>query len=143
MKALLTEDRILPFRDSETEPLLEVVLHTDAQLAAERIIEAFEAYAIGIGLKPDLDKRFQVGGLCFLPLRASPDLLPSLGEFSFLRIARAMPRLRKLRPLLRQVTRKTFGCELPEGGPVDPQIRAAGSTGCKPAGGAKVQPVLL
>lgn len=119
------EDRIIKPLTKEKEPLLEVVLHTEAQLDPGRIIEAFCNYVEGFGLSPDLDRRFEVGGLCFLPLRASPDLLNDLGKFAFLRVAREMPRLRQLRPMIRSIRKKKFPCELPQAKPINPQIRAA------------------
>lgn len=69
LRAATTDDRVIKPQSKAKEPLLEVVLHTDAQLQTSRILEAFEGYVGDLGLKPDFDRRFEVGGLCFVPLR--------------------------------------------------------------------------
>lgn len=63
IRPLRSEDRLHPV--TEREPLLEIVLHTTGVPNPRRILEAFEAYARSLDLKPDLDRRFEVGGLCF------------------------------------------------------------------------------
>ncbi len=125
IRAATTEDRVIKPQSKAKEPLLEVVLHTDAQLRTARILEAFEGYVAEFGLKPDFDRRFEVGGLCFVPLRAPKSLVNQVGQFSFLRVAREMPHLRQLRPMFRSTTKISFPCSLPKTAPVDPQLRAA------------------
>jgi hypothetical protein len=117
--------------------VLEVVLHTTGVPNPGRILEAFEAYVRSLELKPDLDRRFEVGGLCFLPMRAARRLLPDIGKFAFLRTARVMPGLRPLQPIIRSSTRsRPFRVELPKQGPLDKQLRAAVFDGGIPAIGA-------
>lgn len=124
IRALRAEDRLQPV--SEREPVLEVVLHTTGVPNPGRILEAFEAYVQSLGLKPDLDRRFEVGGLCFLPMRAARKLLPEIGQFTFLRTARVMPGLRPLQPIIRSSPKtRPFRVELPKQGPLDKQLRAA------------------
>jgi len=119
------KDRILLPKSKDKEPLLEIVLHTDAQLSPDAILESFKAFTEAFGLRAELDRRFEVGGLCFLPLRASRELLKPLSQFSFLRVAREMPRLRPLRPIIRSGKKKGFACPLPKTDPMNPLIKAA------------------
>ncbi len=119
-------DRVQRIRKRVDEPMLEVVLHTSGIPRPARILEAFEAYAESLELKPDLDRRFEVGGLCFLPVRASRELINDLSEFSFLRTIREMPGLRPLRPIIRTTAKtKPFPVSLPTSPPIDRQLRAA------------------
>lgn len=108
--------------DIEEEPVLEVVLHATPD--RDWVVEGFAEYLQDFDLKPDLNRMLFVGGLCFMPLRAHRDLLPRISEFSFLRIARPMPRLRPLQPVVRAAfTRHRI--TLPTEGPVDPDLRVA------------------
>lgn len=119
-------DRIQRLTKRLEEPLLEVVLHTSGIPKPGRILEAFEAFTSQLNLSPDLDRRFDVGALCFLPLRAPRTLLTRLSQFSFLRTIREMPGLRPLRPILRTTAKtRPFPASLPESLPVDSQLRAA------------------
>lgn len=134
-RALRPEDRVVPLESKSREPLLEVVLHTTGLPNPARILEAFEAYARLFDLSPDLDRRFEVGGLCFVPLRAPRNLIEELSKFSFMRTTREMPGMRPLRPALRANPKaKPFPVTLPEQGPIDPQLRAAVFDGGLPDG---------
>jgi len=104
--------------------LLEVALHANAQ--TDYIVRAFDEYAKWLGADPDLERRLYAAGLCFLPVRADGDVVHELGKFSFLRVARLMPRLRHLAPVVRSWSGvKPFRVELPEEDPVDPQLKVA------------------
>mgnify|MGYP002623949020 FL=1 len=119
-------DRVQRLRRRIAEPLLEVVLHTTGMPHPSQILDAFEAYAQSLDLAPELDRRFEVGGLCFLPIRAERTLINDLSQFSFLRTIREMPQLRPLNPIIRTNARtKPFPVELPATEPVDKQLRAA------------------
>lgn len=108
----------------EKEVLLEVSLHANAQ--DRYVLPGFRAYAGWLGADPDFDRRFYAGGLCFLPVRVDVDTAEELAKFSFLRVARPMPRIRVLQPVVRSWARpKAFKVELPEGDAVDPQLRVA------------------
>ena len=121
-----SKDRIQRISKKADSPMLEVVLHTSGIPRPARILEAFEAYADSLGLEPDLDRRFEVGALCFLPMQAPRELINQLGMFSFLRTIREMPGLRPLRPILRSTSKtKPFSVTLPTVAPLDPQLRAA------------------
>lgn len=120
------EDRVQRISKRHDSPLLEVVLHTTGIPKPGRILEAFEAFVESLDLEPDLDRRFEVGGLCFVPLRAARAQISELSEFAFLRTIREMPGLRPLRPLIRSTAKfRPFPVSLPDVAPLDPQLRAA------------------
>ena len=120
------EDRVQKISKRHDSPLLEVVLHISGMTKPGRILQAFEAFAESLELEPDMDRRFEVGGLCFLPLRAPRDQISDLSQFSFLRTIREMPGLRPLRPIIRSTANsRPFPVTLPNSTPLDPQLRAA------------------
>lgn len=120
------EDRVQKTSKRHHSPHLEVVLHTTGMPKPGRILEAFEAFTESLNLAPDLDRRFEVGGLCFLPLRAPREQITELSQFSFLRTIREMPGLRPLRPIIRSNAKfRPFPISLPDLPPIDPQLRAA------------------
>jgi len=120
------EDRVQRISKRLNSPLLEVVLHTTGIPKRGRILEAFEAFVESLDLEPDLDRRFEVGGLCFVPIRADRAQISELSEFAFLRTIREMPGLRPLRPLIRSTAKfRPFPVSLPDTAPLDPQLRAA------------------
>ncbi|MDX2175099.1 MAG: S8 family peptidase [Candidatus Sumerlaeia bacterium] len=121
------EEKLKPFRSEEAEPLLEIVLHAEPIPENAFILEGFEAYARSLDLYLNLDKRrFFAEGLCFLPLRVPREVAPELARFSFLRLAREMPRLRQFRPVARATPGfSQFACKLPDEGAIDRDIRVA------------------
>lgn len=122
-----SEEKLKPFRSHDKEPLLEVVLHAQPIREDAFILDGFEAYLRSLDLKPDLDKRrFFAEGLCFLPLRVPREVAAEVVKYSFLRLAREMPRLRQFRPVARATPGfSSFVCKLPKGGPIDQDIRVA------------------
>jgi hypothetical protein len=125
-RAPLSTDRVQRIRSKVDRLMLEVVLHTSGIPKPAHILEAFEAYATSLELDADLDRRFEVGGLCFLPVRSSRESIAELSQFSFLRTIREMPGLRPLRPIIRATSKtKPFPVSLPAPQPIDKQLRAA------------------
>lgn len=122
IRASGARDRLRPLPDDQPEPLIEIALHAGPQ--DETIVEAFEAYAASLGMRADLGRRLYAGQLCFLPLHGVRDRMEELGQFSFLRVARLMPKLRPISPL-RGARQQPFACELPDSDPVDPDLRIA------------------
>ena len=116
----------LPSSKVAGEVPLEVVLHAAGHTSYGFVLEAFEAFASGLGVSIDLDRRFPVGGLCFIPARAPAGRLTDLAEFSFLRVMRPMPRLRIVEPV-NSMFRVVRGVDvsLPNDHPVDPDLRVA------------------
>src|SRR5205823_13473529 len=101
-RAQPAKEKLKPLRSKEAEPLLEVVLHAQPVREDAFILEGFEAYLNTFGIKLNLDKRrFFAEGLCFLPLRVPRDVAGEVVKYSFLRLAREMPRLRQFRPVAR------------------------------------------
>lgn len=121
------EEKLKPLRSDSKEPLLEVVLHAQPIAQDAFILEGFEAYLKTLDVRLDLDKRkFFAEGLCFLPLRVPREVASDVVKYSFLRLAREMPRLRQFRPLTRATPGFTsFACRLPKVEPVDREIRVA------------------
>lgn len=95
VRALSPDEKIRPMRSKTDNPLLEVVLHS----GEDYILDGFREYLGGLDIAVDLDRRIQVQGLCFLPVRAPRRLHEEMAKFSFLRVAREMPSLRQLRPV--------------------------------------------
>jgi hypothetical protein len=120
-------EKLKPLRSKEKEPLLEVVLHAQPVREDAFILEGFEAYLDTFGIKLNLDRRrFFAEGLCFLPLRVPRDVAAEVVKYSFLRLAREMPRLRQFRPVARAIPGFTpFACRLPTEGPIDRDLRVA------------------
>ncbi len=121
------DEKLKPFRSAEEEPLMEIVLHAKPIREDAFVLEGFEAYLDKLGIKLNLDKRrFFAEGLCFLPLRMPREITPEVIKYSFLRIAREMPRLRQFRPVVRSVPGfAPFACHLPTEGPIDGDLRVA------------------
>ncbi len=114
------EERLRPMLTKTDLPLLEVVLHaTD-----DYILEGFRDYLLSLDVKVNLDRRIQVQGLCFLPVRVPRALHIEMAKYSFLRIAREMPRLRELSPI-RATSVKSFSVELPKGGALNADLKVA------------------
>jgi len=101
IRAWPLEEKIHPPMSDGDEVLLEVVLHVPEGTRFLHILEAFEAFLGDFGLKADFDRRFEVGGLCFVPLPSPRERISDVAQFSFLRIIRGMPRLRQFRPITR------------------------------------------
>jgi hypothetical protein len=112
-RAQRVEDRLKEIQPGQKDLTLEIVLHASANRSASFILEGFEAYLKSLNLKANFDRRFHVGGLCFLPMQAPRAILRQVAEFSFLRVLREMPRLRTLNPIVRSVSTPGFNCTLP------------------------------
>lgn len=111
----------------EVEPvLLEVVLHASAAERDQYILAGFQAFASTLGAAADMEQRLHAGGLCFLPVEVDERAIPQLAEFSFLRVARPMPRLRGLPGITRSRAVKDLPpAALPTEGAIDPNLRMA------------------
>jgi hypothetical protein len=122
-----TEEKLKPLQSDDKEPLLEIILHAQPIAEDAFILEGFEAFVETLDLTLNLDKRrFFAEGLCFLPLRVPRELAAEVVKFSFLRLAREMPRLRQFRPVARATPGfSPFACKLPKLGPIDRDIRVA------------------
>lgn len=118
------EERVKPIRSDDTNPLLEVVLHVPP--GQDWILEGFERYLRSFQIRTDLNRRIVVEGLCFLPVRARREVVGEIAKFSFLRLAREMPRLRQFPSLMRmEMPTMPIEVDLPSGKAVDPTLRVA------------------
>ena len=126
VRALTVADRLRPIPDDVEQPLLEIVLHAAPGGSADYIVDAFREFARDLDASVDLDRRFYAGRLCFVPVRAHRSVLRSLAQFSYLRVARQMPSLRPLTPIVRSWSgARPFSCALPDEGPVDSRLHVA------------------
>jgi len=129
------KDKIRPIVSEAEQPLFEMVLHASGLQESQFIIAGFAKYLKRLGVKADLEKRIHVDGLCFLPIRTTQEKASQLAEFSFLRVAREMPKLR--------VVEKTLDVDstsanlpllgLSDGSVLDPNVRVAIFDGGLPA----------
>jgi hypothetical protein len=117
------KDRLKGIRPRLEAPLLELVLHAPDDF----VIEGFRKYMRSLDVSVNLDKRFQVEGLCFLAARVPKEAHLEMAKYSFLRVAREMPRLRDLSPGLpiRSFGVGGFPCELPDVDALNPELRVA------------------
>ena len=106
---------------------LEIVLHAADTAADAYVVEAFADYAAQLGVEARLGKRLYAGGLCFIPVVAPLEQVDQLGEFSFLRVARPVSRLREIStPIERSVSSPELAAApQPTQGPLDPDFRIA------------------
>lgn len=95
--------------------LYEVVIHNSHD---RDIVRRFLSYARLLQAEPLEEWRRDVGGLTFLPVRATPPLIRAIAEFSFVRVARVMPRLRVFRPDIVRLTTASI-LQLPDEPAVD------------------------
>lgn len=124
-------ERLKPIPAGEGSLLMEIVLHVPAALGF--ILAGFREYMTSLGIEVDLSRRAHVKGLCFVPVHVPRSLLPQAERFSFLRVARGMPRLRSFRPILRRLPARSARVSLPADGPLDPRLRIAVFDGGLPA----------
>lgn len=126
------QSRLQPVRKSKEAPLLEVVLHGSSGY----VIEGFRDYMRTLDVRIDLDRRVQVEGLCFMGVRVPQELHVEMAKYSFLRVAREMPKLRELQPVtpLRSISVGGFPYVLPQKGPINADLRVAVFDGGVPDG---------
>ena len=96
--------------DLPDEVPLEVVLHAAGDARYSYVLDAFEDFAEQLGVDADLDRRLPID---------------QLAEFSFLRVARPMPRLRLLEPVDTIARAADIQIAPPTDPPADPEIRVA------------------
>ena len=123
IRFLPPEDRTRPPSGDDDRVLLEVVLLAGDE-AGLWVFDAFVDYAQQFDAAVDVGRRLTARGLDFVPVIARRRSIEDLARFSFLRIARGMPRLRSFRPATRGLG-SAFAVS-PEAGPVaDPATKVA------------------
>jgi hypothetical protein len=126
------QERLKPLISKTDNPLMEIVLHSGEDF----VLQGFEAYLRTLDIGVDLDRRIDAQNLCFVPVRIPRELHRKVAEFSFLRVAREMPSLRELQPMMlpKIVRSAPFEFEPPDkAAPLDPQLRVAVFDGGVPA----------
>lgn len=100
------ESKIKSIPEDRNEILLEVILHNEKD---EAVIELFIAYITKMDALAILDKRRDIEGLTFIPVRAKVSSIKDIAKYSFVRVCRGMPALRPLFPsIIRQVVNVNF-----------------------------------
>ncbi|MER9445188.1 S8 family peptidase [Mesorhizobium sp. M0340] len=127
-------DKIKGQLPKKGDVVFEVVLHSDGGTGTKGVTTQFRHYLKTIGIDQPLDRRFAAGGLCFVALEAPVELADRIATFTPVRALRQMPGLRILRPSLRSVGDTAEVVQLPEKGPIDPNIRVAIFDGGIPTG---------
>jgi hypothetical protein len=117
------QDRIRTTKHKHDAPFWEVILHATEFPESDYILDAFRDYLQALGIKVDLDERLHAQGLCFIPARIPRKQIDDVAQFSFLRAARVMPRMRPVARMTGQSP--VFDIELPDNDIVDPTIRVA------------------
>lgn len=113
----------------------EVVLHMNEVQAENGHLKQFQEYLSMLGIQTTLPHRFFANGLCFLGLEAPAKLAEQIATFSLIRVLRAMPNLRMLKPSMRAAYNKNkLTVFLPQAAsPLDKTIQAAIFDGGIPA----------
>ncbi|PVA74077.1 S8 family peptidase [Mycobacteroides abscessus] len=106
--------------ESETA---EIVLHS----RDEEIIAGLESFCQSLHVNLLLDRRIETESLVFIPASGENDALRRVAEYSFTRVVRAIPRMRRLltnppEPVRAVTSEKII---LPGEGPVDSSLRVA------------------
>lgn len=124
---LSPDERLRPVTSDQKQPLFEIVLHASALPESEFIISGFQNYLSQLGIKANLERRIHVGGLCFVALRTTEKKVQELAQFSFLRVAREMPKLRVVEEMTRSATnnRRIPLLELSDKSVLDNNVRVA------------------
>jgi len=126
LRAIPPADRVKPIKSTADQPLLEVVLHAGNHPRANTILEGFRQYLHSLEIDVDLERRIDAGELTFVPVRAPRNRVKDIAKFSFLRVAREMPKLRQFQPGAAVASRPVVRCVLPIGKDVvDPTIKVA------------------
>lgn len=96
----------------KTDSVYEFGLHNDFEGA--KILNQFYAYALYLGAQVRVEKARQIGGLTFVPVVANSKAVFELAKFTFVRVARVMPRMRPLAPSFTRSGSNMFEIKLPE-----------------------------
>ena len=118
-------DKVKQIQTDEDELIFEIVLHARELRSDNYILKGFQGHLEDLQIQPDFERRFFAGGLCFLRIKAPRNEITRVAQFSFLRVAREMPRLRSFRPVTRGHSHAPQPAELPTEKPLDPSLRVA------------------
>jgi len=120
--AFEASSKLRGFTDAEVgKGIMEVVLHNSGD---QRIVEAFAEFVLRRGGEPLRRYRRDIRGLTFFPIRMAYSKATEIAQFSFVRVARPMPMLRPLSPLILRGLKTSPKATIPQSGPVDPSVKA-------------------
>jgi hypothetical protein len=124
IRPLTPELRLKSVPPDNPSPLLEFVVHNGH---AAYVLNGLEEFLKEFKLKLDINNSFHVRGLSFFSLRVPQGLINTVAEFSFLRVARPMPVLRRIPPIIVPIrqTGPKFKVILPSGDVMNPEVQAA------------------
>lgn len=120
---LLAAERIVPGADAK-ERFYEVGLHLLPDADGSFIQQGFVKFAAALKIKVHTSYAFSAGNLWFVPVEGPAGRIEQLADFAFIRVIRAMPKLRTLRPMENTST-VTVSCDLPAQAPVSGDTRVA------------------
>lgn len=130
----LEAERVRPFDRGSDTVIAEIVLHYP--YAESTLLNAFINYTRFLGLDTEIGEPMKVGGLLFFPMALPASETPRLADFSFLRVARPLPKLRLSDTIVRSVgLPRRFQVKLPQDGPVDTSLPVAVFDGGEPDDG--------
>lgn len=107
----------------ETEHF-EVGLHLLPNGDQSTVLHSFVRYVEGLGGQVLTDLHFEVGNLWFVPVTIAPETFPLIADHSFVRVVRPVPKLRGLRPMVRNAD-VTLNVRLPESEALSTEPRVA------------------
>lgn len=127
IRAPVPSDRVKPVKSKAKDILYEIVLHAGEGRQGVLVLDAFAAYLASLGIAVELGDRIDADELSFVPVRIAQSQVSEVARFSFLRVAREMPRLRELWPTNRShsAAATPFSADLPTEDALDPTIRVA------------------
>ncbi|WP_188066452.1 S8 family peptidase [Brevibacillus brevis] len=118
--AYLPAEKLKSLPEHNDEILMEVVLHGCSD---KDIIGIFEDYVLKYVGKPILERLTYVKDLAFIPVYTSLRHTQALANFSYLRVARPMPKIRTTSPELEHSN--SFSVTIPEIKVIEPSFKAA------------------
>ncbi|MBE8612696.1 peptidase S8 and S53, subtilisin, kexin, sedolisin [Morganella morganii] len=122
-EAFLPEERlIIPKNTQETH--FEVGIHLLQNDGEDFVQRKFIDYAQSLDITVHASLAFTAGSLWFLPVQGNISSIRELAQFTFVRVIRAIPKLRGLRPL-RRASGSVIPCTLPSEAPLSSDIKVA------------------
>ena len=120
--AVNPDERIID-SNSEKTRFFEVGVHM-IEGGEEFLQGAFKEFAKKARIHVHDGLEFNAGGLWFVPVECDREAIRKLAEFSFVRVIRPVPKMRGMRPILRNQG-PTVACALPTEGPLSTQPSVA------------------
>nr|WP_314707251.1 S8 family peptidase [uncultured Comamonas sp.] len=120
--AIDPDERIINL-GTEKSRFFEVGVHL-IEGGEEFLKDAFQVFAKNAQIHVHAELQFGVGGLWFVPVECDQAAIRKLAEFAFVRVIRPVPKMRGMRPILRNQG-PTVACALPAESPLSTQPRVA------------------